>query len=209
MNKQRLRSKSYWQSKLCNDIKFNVIYMKMNYYSPAFIFSAIILLSGCGGNSSSNDEVMPTSDDGMKETVLIEEGTLVQDHSSEEMEKVEKSIYDGTEPVLLTDVSGGKAIGQAWIVVDTAINVTSHRMVAQNLPVPLNGDFYEGWIVSSPTAPGGVLSTGVMLQQEDGTWLLDYGVDQALPEHKTIVLTLEPDDGDPAPAEHILEGKFK
>lgn len=171
----------------------------------SFFVGAITILSGCSSETTNDN---PSA-------VMQEPDVMESDHSAgtelppQDNSDAMQDMFAGKESITLGDVSGGSATGQAWIVVDSATNVTSHRMVAENLPVPLNGDFYEGWIVSSPTAPGGVLSTGVMVQQQDGTWLLDYGIDQALPEHKTVVLTLEPDDGDPAPAKHILEGKFK
>ncbi|MBU1074639.1 anti-sigma factor [Patescibacteria group bacterium] len=72
-----------------------------------------------------------------------------------------------------------------------------------NLPDLEGTDFYEGWIVRND--PQSVISTGVAVK-EDGIYKNMYGLDQDLTDHDFYVLTLEPDDGDPAPAKHILEG---
>lgn len=166
---------------------------------------AVTLLSGCSSETITSKS--PAAIQGSEIEEVDRDDDIVL--PSREDSGATQDIFAGSESISLKDVSGGSATGQAWLVVDADANVTSHRIAAKNLPKPLNGDFYEGWIVSSAVAPGGVISTGVMAQQEDGTWLLQYGIDQALPEHKTVVLTLEPDDGDPAPAVHILEGAFE
>lgn len=70
------------------------------------------------------------------------------------------------------------------------------------LPVPKDDNFYEGWIV----APGGeFISTGKIEKVEDQffnifTSQIDYS------PYTKYVLTLEPNDSDPAPADHIVEG---
>lgn len=68
---------------------------------------------------------------------------------------------------------------------------------------PQGDDFYEGWLVQQ--SPFKFISTWVAEKQwskyvNDFTSTIDYT------NYDFYVLTLEPNDGDPAPADHILEG---
>ena len=85
-----------------------------------------------------------------------------------------------------------------------------------NLPALEEGFFYEGWVVRSE--PLSVISTGKALDHEEaadiypineGAFVNTYESEQDLTDHIKYILTLEPDDGDPAPAAHVLEGTFK
>src|SRR3989338_760992 len=63
----------------------------------------------------------------------------------------------------------------------------------ENLPQPKGDDFYEGWLVRR----GGnfdVISTG-RLKLINGTYIDAYASEKDLADHKTYVLTLEPNDG--------------
>ncbi|MBT7309426.1 MAG: hypothetical protein HN846_01760 [Candidatus Pacebacteria bacterium] len=102
----------------------------------------------------------------------------------------------------LKDVSGGKSTG----VAKSNFEDGSYSLVAtfENLPEPTGTDFYEGWIVRQGDNFN-VISTGAAAVI-NGQYRNEYGLDQDLTDHSFYVLTLEPDDGDPAPADHILEG---
>ncbi len=106
---------------------------------------------------------------------------------------------------LLEDVanSGGSGTVMAGFIEN------EYRMIAplENLPDPEGTDFYEGWIVRP--APLSIISTGVAEKSEDGTYTNTFIDSKDLTDHSKYVLTLEPDDGDPAPAKHILEGIFQ
>lgn len=118
------------------------------------------------------------------------------------MEK-EGDIFSDKPPMLLKDVTGGSASGEAWVVIEDG--TTYHKVVAINMPKLENEDFYEGWLVKSPAALG-FFSTGEMIYSEDeGIWILEYETEGDKSDYPTIVITLEPNDGDPAPALHILE----
>lgn len=73
-----------------------------------------------------------------------------------------------------------------------------------NLPDPTGTDFYEWWIVRKGIRFS-VISTG-KLQKIDGKYQNNFGSWEDLTDHDFYVLTIEPDDGNPEPAEHILEG---
>lgn len=123
--------------------------------------------------------------------------------SIEQTEKPDRFV--GVNPVILNDVSGGNAQGKAWTVVENGI--TYHKATATNLPELTNGDFYEGWLVKK--SPFDFFSTGEMLFDETSqTWILEYETKGDKSEYTGVVITLEPDDGDPAPAKHIIENEF-
>ncbi len=49
-------------------------------------------------------------------------------------------------------------------------------------------------------------STGEMIFDEQSqVWMLNYETTADKQDYSKVVITLEPDDGDPAPAKHILE----
>lgn len=70
------------------------------------------------------------------------------------------------------------------------------------------GYFYEGWLVDTDTSD--FFSTGeVSINPSRGIYQDAFLVNEDLRAYDFYVLTLEPDDNDPAPADHILEGKAK
>ncbi len=98
----------------------------------------------------------------------------------------------------LKDVTGGSSSGK----VVAGFENGEYRLSAnfENLPEISDEFFYEGWVVRQE-APTSVISTGKVI---DNTNIFTSNKD--FTDHTFYVLTLEPDDGDPAPAEHILEG---
>ena len=115
----------------------------------------------------------------------------------------------------LTSVAGGDETGIANF---SYVDEYGYTLEANfpNLPALEEGFFYEGWIVRSE--PLSVISTGRALDHEEiadvypideGTFINTYESQHDLSDHTKYILTLEPDDGDPAPAAHVLEGTFK
>ncbi len=112
-----------------------------------------------------------------------------------------KEVFSGP-PILLEDVSGGDASGEAWLKVEN--NVTFHKVVAKNMPRLKDNEFYEGWLVKKST--NDFFSTGQMFfDTQAQTWILDYQTEGDKSNYTKVVITLEPNDGDPAPAKHIIE----
>lgn len=70
------------------------------------------------------------------------------------------------------------------------------------LPDIAGTDFYEGWLVR--TEPFDFVSTGIAVK-EDGKYVNRYLTEVDLSTYKKYVLTIEPNDGDPRPAEHVVE----
>lgn len=106
--------------------------------------------------------------------------------------------YQGT----LNDVTGGNASGIAKSGIFEGEYFLS--VTFENLPDLDPGYFYEGWVVRK--LPFDFISTGV-LTRTNGQWVNMYmSLDTGLLGYPDYVLTLEPDDGDPDPAGHVLEG---
>ena len=106
-----------------------------------------------------------------------------------------------------------------WIVFDGmeewyALNITepdgTNRVYAEfeNLPDAGADNFYEWWIVRM-TEWLSVLSTGELTMGGDEKYINDWMSDGNIDDHTFYVLTLEPRDNDPAPADHILEAHVR
>ncbi len=70
------------------------------------------------------------------------------------------------------------------------------------LSAPQGDDFYEGWAVQRE--PFMFISTG-KLEMIDGKYVNEFMSDTDYSSYDFYVLTLEPNDGDDAPADHIFE----
>jgi hypothetical protein len=77
--------------------------------------------------------------------------------------------------------------------------------IFSDLPEPQGDDFYEGWLVRKGLRFS-VVSTGKLTDEGDGAYSNLFTSEEDLLDHDFYVLTIEPNDGDPAPADHILEG---
>lgn len=100
----------------------------------------------------------------------------------------------------LEDVSGGEASGYAG-----ASYTDGYVLYASfdDLPRLEDGYFYEGWIVRN--SPLSIVSTGAV-KRVLGEFHNSFTSVDDLRDHDFYVLTLEPADGDPEPADHVLEG---
>lgn len=103
---------------------------------------------------------------------------------------------------ILHDVSGGEGSG----VVQAIFENGEYKLRASfaDLPEPQGTDFYEGWVVRRGESFSAI-STG-KAEVVDDYYDNNFSSDIDLIDHDFYVLTIEPDDGDPAPAGHILEG---
>ena len=137
--------------------------------------------------------------DSMKPLVVNENGkeSMEKSMTKDEPTTMENYQYSGS----LTDVSGGNASGTANATFDE--NGYIAFATFENLPELEEGFFYEGWVVRN--SPLDVISSGA-LEMDGGNYINNFKSETDLTDHNFYVLTLEPDDGDPAPAEHILEG---
>ena len=119
---------------------------------------------------------------------------------------------DFTWTGVLEDVTAGEEVRGVTTAGDSA-GVASARLddndyyylLAEigDLPEPNADDFYEGWVVRRE--PFRFESTGELVKDGD-LYVNTFGSTKDLSDHDFYVLTLEPNDGDPAPADHIVEG---
>ena len=104
----------------------------------------------------------------------------------------------------LTGVEGtiANGVAQTHVYEDGA----SLHTVQLNIERPEEGFFYEGWIIKGDD----VLSTGHAKSRfGDVRHFIQFQTDKDLTDYYEIVITLEPDDGNPAPAAHVAEGVLK
>lgn len=181
-----------------------------------FIFTLVLLLvlfSGCT-NSEPKDETEAVSKPDILEPVKEAKEAARQveeaaEEVAEEAERIESETeaeedeFDRAPMVSLEDVAGGDATGRAWLAYKDG--KTIHKVEAFDMPELEGGDFYEGWLVKG----GDFFSTGRMEYDEglDG-FILNYETDGDKTSYTEVVITLEPDDGDPAPAKHVIENSF-
>lgn len=108
----------------------------------------------------------------------------------------------GWASAALADVTGGESFGLAYAQLKDGTFTLIVEM--GGLPEPAQGYFYEGWLVRRVGAFS-MIDTGRAVQTENG-YMNVYRSSSDLSDYNFYVLTLESDDENPAPAEHILEG---
>jgi len=168
----------------------------------------------------------------VQEEVMIEkkEGEAMMDKETETMMMKTKPIEDAMMKKVddtmmkemmtmtyqysgqLADVTEGKTIrgintgGNSSGLSKASFKDGSYSLLVtfNNLPDPEGTDFYEGWVVRKGQQFS-VISTG-KVEKIDGIYTNTYLSGENLTDHDFYVLTIEPDDDDPAPADHIVEG---
>lgn len=128
------------------------------------------------------------------------ENTQIEEQQSAE---TVTTVYELTG--VLADVSES---GSSGVVEASYFSDGNYELLAtfDDLAPTTNGDFYEGWLVNRETQD--FFSTGIVVNDPAGEQVNSYksDIDHQADGYDFYVLTLEPDDGDPAPAEHIVEG---
>lgn len=130
---------------------------------------------------------------------------------SVKLEELETFVY--THQGDVKDVTDGKDInglvteGKAKGVVQVFLKDNAYYLLTKfnDLPSPPEGYYYEGWVARQK--PFRFESAG-KLQQPGKVFVNYFGSTKDLMDHDFYVVTLEPDDGDPAPSTHILEGEI-
>lgn len=176
----------------------------MNIKNILFIILGVVVLAGCTSpvvneNENQNQSIdeVSVSDQMDKGKVSTDEGRVeMADEDKEQQKEVEYS-FEG----VLEAVDGGNGTGVAKAVFADG----KYMMMAsiENIPDPEEGFFYEGWVVRP--SPFNFISTGE-LEKVDGKWINNYMSETDYSDHIRYVLTIEPDDNDPAPADHVVEG---
>lgn len=155
----------------------------------------LIVLSGCNWSQPEPDE-----------EIVQEQGEVVEEVGNQFEYQMVADLEDVTEG---GDLYGGvntSGLSSGSAEAGYMDGMYKMRAVFVNLPPAPEGSFYEGWIVR-PT-PLSVVSTGLLMSKGDDA-VNEYESEDDMTDHIRYVLTLEPDDGDPAPAEHVVEGEFE
>lgn len=106
--------------------------------------------------------------------------------------------------IYLADIAGMNVKGEAAY---RFMNDRYELLVTAELPSPPDGYFYEGWLVRSASA--GQISVGKLFKQSDGRYTVYFSDQRNYSDFSRVVIALEPDDGNPEPGKHILEGDFQ
>lgn len=114
-------------------------------------------------------------------------------------------VADGAQEIAMRPVGGFR--GSATTSVQFGEEGFQH-VVAATLPDPPVGYYYEGWLIRSK--PFDFFSTGRLIQHADDLrWYLLWESADDYSDYTKVIVTLEPEDGDIAPADHVLEGVFE
>lgn len=145
---------------------------------------------------------------------LITDEVPFQD--SEKVTAAEEMKQDFTEikytfMTNLADVTNGKKYDGSTFEGATGVAQAVYQeeeyllyVIFENLPDLSEEYFYEGWIVRQGDDMN-VISTGEVIKRH-GVYTNKYISKTDLTDHTFYVLTIEPEDNDPAPGDHILEG---
>lgn len=165
----------------------------------------LLALAGCGGTSG-NREVTEMEERMSSGFALKDNKTMDVTNANFEV----MSDFEFSTTLSLEDVTNGAKIrgtqftaegmgevGYGWNVDKFVLKGTM-----MNLPDPNGTDFYEGWLVKS--SPFRFVSTGALVKDGDN-YVNRFVTETDYSEYDMYVLTIEPDDGDTRPAEHVLE----
>lgn len=131
---------------------------------------------------------------------------FINNRSDETSTPVDEVVLNYSIAGELADVSDGEGVGFAQAgITEGQYNLDA---IVGNVPELEEGYFYEGWIVRKGDNFN-FISTGALTYEGDGVYTNVYTSNEDVLDHTFYILTLEPDDGDPAPAEHILEGEMR
>lgn len=143
-----------------------------------------------------------------EEIAAMAKATLELDEDARTPQDVEAYLETNLKDwwsAALADVTGGEGYGLAHATLKDGTFTLLAEM--GNLSEPASGHFYEAWLVRR-AGEIAVLSLGPIQKTEKGFAII-YLTSTDFSDHDFFVLTLESDDGNPAPSEHILEGILK
>ncbi|MEK7615264.1 MAG: anti-sigma factor [Patescibacteria group bacterium] len=155
---------------------------------------AILLEAKRSGLIMNDEEILRMTDPNLQEK---SDGAAAQNLSTQKT--------DTWKSAALADVTTGGSFGLAHATFQNGSYLLVSKM--GNLPEPQNGFFYEGWIVRRGDVMR-VMSLG-RAQLVENQYVITFRSRVDLSDHDFFVLTLEPSDNNPVPAEHILEGMFR
>ena len=166
-----------------------------------FLLILLVLVVGCQEMIIEDKNLDSPVEEMMKKNVFLDDKMI-------EINDSIKAILGSTEydyVATLKNVAGGDSSGVAKAVYKDEKYLLKVDLTF--LPELQDGFFYEGWIVRKGLKFD-VISTG-RAEKLERVYINNYVSERDLTDHLFYVLTLEPEDDDPAPAEHILEGTLE
>ena len=147
---------------------------------------------------SGNVLSIPVADPIVLDENVVDEADIAQDTTTVEVSKTARETA-------LTPVNDTHGTGTAT---SELVSGTFQHLIVATLPDPPEGYFYEGWLIRSK--PFDFFSTGRLIQHADDLkWYLVWTDVEDRRDYNKVIVTLEEDDGDEAPADHVLEGVFR
>ncbi|PIR47657.1 hypothetical protein COV06_02475 [Candidatus Uhrbacteria bacterium CG10_big_fil_rev_8_21_14_0_10_50_16] len=141
---------------------------------------------------------IPVDDAIVLDETVINEANIAQDTTD---------ISVAANAVEINLAAIGSFHGTAAASSQFADGAFQHVIVATLPDLPV-GYYYEGWLIRSK--PFNFVSTGKFIQHADDLkWYLLFESPEDRLDYKKVVITLEPDDGNIAPADHVMEGVFE
>jgi len=169
-----------------------------------FVLSMAFISTACMHDVEQQPQVLNLEDDKKETEDMDKETVMEKDEVVIEVVKKEPNLSDVTKGATILGVmTDGKATGYATAIYEQG--TYSMDAIMDNLPDPNGTDFYEGWVVRK--SPLSVISTGKATKVGD-QYINNFESSEDLTDHNLYVLTIEPDDNNPAPADHILEGNI-
>ena len=162
------------------------------------IITSSLLFSACTKPQETTENIT-------EQTSVIE--TIQEDKEIKKETLINKNYesYETNAPTIDPNLVGVEGYTSTGTAVAKYNETDGYQLFAtiKDLPDPEGTDFYEGWVVRE--SPLSVISTG-KLNKVDGQYQNEYFNQEDLTDHLQYVLTIEPDDGDLAPAGHVVEG---
>lgn len=187
--------------------------LQKGFAMPAIIaiVAVVLVLGGVVfyANRSQVEKTKMADEKAMMEKKAMEQKekeTMMEKKDGTMMEKNFDAVIAKAPSINLKDVSKSGVSGTAWLAVYNG--KTYHRVIAQNMPALPETDFYEGWLVKNAVT-GDFFSSGKMkYNSATREATLDFIVEGDKSDYRFVVITSEPDDGNPKPDKHIIEERF-
>lgn len=158
-----------------------------------FPLAFLILLTACSGLGIGDSDKLDTEE---IQYGLPPAGGKIEMEGHGEEEFFAYGALTGLEGTPANGVAQSHRFADGYFLHTAQLNV---------LPAE-DGYFYEGWLVKGPS----IISTGQLTNNfGDARHSLRFESETDLSDHLKVIITLEPDDGNPAPAEHVAEGVLK
>lgn len=153
--------------------------------------ASLIILTGCGDKRSSRSEVQ----DPQEIQYAMPQGKMhFEGHGDEQ--------WFAYTAITGTDDTRANGVAQSHMFEDGQFL----HSINLNIEAAEDGYFYEGWIVNGPS----VISTGHLSNYfSDSRHSLKFESTNDFTKNLHVIVTLERDDGNPAPDVHVAEGVLR